>query len=335
MSSKSREKSPTRKTAVTRRTKTPSLPPGTAPVEPPPCDPLEDVFLTFMRVERNASDHTVKNYRQALTHYRTTYPKFNGWKNAIADHFRDYLYILLKADTANATIRLRFAALRGFYKHLVRRYEMNISPLLTVQMPKAERALPVVLTEAQVVELIELPEKLPRERRAPEWAAARDAAIMELFYSSGLRLHELVSLNVKDIDVQSDTLRVTGKGRKERMSPVGGPAMRAIQRYRFAAKVPEDGALFLSKRRDRITTRAVDNILQKYLKLSGVPVHATPHKLRHSFATHLLNRGADLRSVQELLGHANLSTTQIYTHVSTARMKEVYDKTHPRANPEV
>ena len=166
--------------------------------------------------------------------------------------------------------------------------------------------------------------------RAPKWLPSRDAAIMELFYSAGLRIQELASLNVADVDPYSETVRVLGKGRKERVCPVGAPALTAIQHYRHQAKV-NSGPLFISKLRKRLSTRNIAAMLEKYVLASGLPRGITPHKLRHSFATHLLDAGADLRGVQELLGHASLSTTQIYTHVSIERMKTAYDKAHPRA----
>jgi integrase/recombinase XerC len=187
-----------------------------------------------------------------------------------------------------------------------------------------------VLTLTQVDDMLSLPMKLPKSPRSPAWGPERDAAILELFYSTGMRLAELASINVEDVDAYSDTIRVIGKGRKERLLPVGSPAMVAIQRYRQKASV-HSGPLFLSKLRKRITNQAIADVVDKYWKASGMPVHVTPHKLRHSFATHLLDNGADLRSVQELLGHASLSTTQIYTHVSIQRMKEVYEAAHPRA----
>ena len=175
-----------------------------------------------------------------------------------------------------------------------------------------------------------LPLKLPKEKQSPDWAPARDAAILETFYSTGLRIHELVAVDVEHIDGYNDTILVRGKGRKERLTMLGAHAMKAIQRYRHEAGV-HSGPLFVSKLRRRITTRAVSDVLEKYLRRSTIQLRVTPHKLRHSFATHLLNNGADLRSVQELLGHASLSTTQIYTHVTTDRMKKVYDSAHPRA----
>jgi integrase/recombinase XerC/integrase/recombinase XerD len=285
-----------------------------------------------MQVERNASSLTLKNYAQALRALRSGFPAFRTWPELSADDFRAWLFVLMKRELGRATIRLQFAALRSFFKFLTRRAGLQTNPLLEVQLPKAQRSLPVVLTLGQIDELLALPLTLKTDgpQRSAGWAPQRDAAILELFYSTGLRLHELVKLNVSDIDVLGETLRVTGKGRKERLCPVGAPALRAIQHYRSAAGIRE-GPLFLSKLRRRITMRAVSDLLQKYLSHSTIALKVSPHKLRHSFATHLLNNGADLRSVQELLGHANLSTTQIYTHVSTTRMKQVYDAAHPRA----
>ena len=303
-----------------------------SPALPDVPDPLETQFLQFMQVERNASALTLKNYAQGLRALRTGFPAFRGWPDLTADDFRAWLFLLMKRELGRATIRVQFAALRSFFKFLTRRAGLTANPLLEVQLPKAQRSLPVVLTLGQIDELLTLPLTLKPDgaQRSAVWAPQRDAAILELFYSTGLRLHELVKLDVGDINHLEESLRVTGKGRKDRLCPVGGPALRAIQHYRVAAGV-HDGPLFLSKLRRRITMRAVNDLLQKYLRHSTIGFKVSPHKLRHSFATHLLNNGADLRSVQELLGHANLSTTQIYTHVSTTRMKQVYDAAHPRA----
>ena len=293
-------------------------------------DPLVEGFLQFMEFERHSSPRTVANYELALRQFLEAQKDFPGWTELTADDFRKHLFVMMKRDLGRATVRLHFAALRSFFKYLTRRQGMKHNPLLDVQLPKQEKPLPVVLTLKQVVEMIELPMKVEQEKQAPVWAGERDAAILELFYSTGMRLAELVSINVQDIDVISETVRVIGKGRKERICPIGAPAMEAVQRYRVKAGVHE-GALFRSKRGTRITTQAISDVVEKYWKHSGLPVHVTPHKFRHSFATHLLNAGADLRSVQTLLGHSSLSTTQIYTHVSTQRMKEVYKDAHPRA----
>lgn len=297
-------------------------------------DELTAGYLRYLEVERAASPRTLEGYSASLAAFQSAMEArpggFPGWEACRPEHFRRWLFELMKEEKARATIRVRFAALRGLYRWMVRRHGLAVDPLAEVQLPKAEKKLPVVLTAAQVIELLELPLKTPKEKQAPAWMPARDAAILEMFYSTGLRLHELCGLNVADIDVIGETLRVLGKGRKERMLPVGGPALRAVQRYRSEANV-HDGPLFLSKIRTRITARAVQQLLEKYLRLSAITVRASPHKLRHSFATHLLDAGADLRGVQSLLGHASLSTTQIYTHVTVERMKEAYDAAHPRA----
>ena len=290
-----------------------------------------DEFLEFLSVERSASPRTLINYHHALTTYRQRAARFTAWEAATADDFRAYLFSMMKRSLGRATIRLHFAALRSFYSFLARRKKLPANPLLAVQLPKLEKKLPVVLTVTQMESLLEAPAAAPKkEKQAPAWAALRDAAILELFYSAGLRLSELVALNVEHIDPYDDTVRVLGKGGKERLCPIGPPAVEAIQRYRQQAGV-HSGPLFLSKLRRRLTARAVNDLLKKHLRSSGVPVPATPHKLRHSFATHLLDNGADLRSVQSLLGHASLSTTQIYTHVTIERMKKAYDEAHPRA----
>ncbi len=295
-----------------------------------PTDQLCAGFLEFLEVERRSSPRTLENYRHALDEFRRRHPGFSTWDALAADDFRQYLFAMMKRDMGRATIRLHFAALRSFFKWLTRRQGWKHNPLLDVQLPKQEKKLPVVLTVAQIEQMLELPLKTPKDKQAPVWAAERDAAILELFYSTGMRLSELAALDVGDIDTISECVRVFGKGRKERLCPVGSHALAAMQRYRVKAGVHE-GALFRSKLGTRITTLAIGNVVEKYWKKSGLPIHVTPHKLRHSFATHLLNNGADLRAVQSLLGHASLSTTQIYTHVSTQRMKEVYEAAHPRA----
>ncbi len=293
-------------------------------------DKLADEFLEFMEVERRSSERTLANYELALRQCREWRTPFKGWSELTADDFRAYLFDLMKKERGRATIRLQFAAMRSFLKWLTRRRGWKANPLLEVQLPKREKKLPVVLTVTQIEAMLTLPLTQEKTKRDAVWAPERDAAILELFYSTGMRLSELTALNVDDIDTYTETVRVFGKGKKERLCPVGSKALEAVQRYRAKAGV-HDGALFLSKLRKRISIQGVDDVVNKYWRASGLPVHLTPHKFRHSFATHLLNNGADLRSVQELLGHASLSTTQIYTHVSTQRMKEVYEASHPRA----
>jgi len=286
-------------------------------------------FLDYLANERNVSTRTLTNYRHALTGFSNG-PDFHGWREESADDFRRYLFALSKRSLARATVRLHFAALRSFYRFLGERHGLPRNPLKEVQLPKVQRKLPIVLTPKQIDELLTAPLRAEREPQAPAWAPSRDIAIMELFYSSGLRLAELVSLDVNDVDTITESVRVLGKGRKERIVPVGIPALEAIQRYRQAARI-ERGPLFVSKLRKRMSPRAIWALLRKHLRQTSIPLKISPHKLRHTFATHMLDAGADLRSVQSLLGHASLSTTQIYTHVTVERLKRAYEEAHPRA----
>ncbi len=291
----------------------------------------EEDFFRYLDTERSASALTIRNYRAALAGFREYMSSaFVDWRRSSTNDFRAWLFHMMKNNAARSTIRLRFAAIRSFYKYLVHRRGLAKSPVAALQLPKAERKLPVVLNLAQMEELIALPQKLQGEKPKIIWLASRDTAILELFYSCGLRISELRMLDVEDIDFLSESLRVVGKGAKERVIPIGGPALAAIQRYRQAAVITR-GPLFLSSRRTRITQQAIDLLLKKYLQQSSIPFRVSPHKLRHSFATHLLDAGADLRSVQSLLGHASLSTTQIYTHVTRDRLRQAYDAAHPRA----
>ena len=292
-------------------------------------DKLVEEFLTFLEVERNASGRTLRIYRDALRDFQAE-GKTPGWRQCRAQHFRDHLFELMKRKQARSYIRLQFSALRSFYRFLVSRNRVTKDPVREIQLPKTEKNLPLVLTQAQMSELLATPLQVKKLKSAPVWMPQRDAAIMEVFYSSGLRRAELAALNVNDLDLYTESVRVLGKGRKERVCPVGAPALQAVSRYRAAANV-HSGALFLNKGRRRISPRSIWLILKRYLRHTSIPISLSPHKLRHSFATHLLDNGADLRSVQALLGHASLSTTQIYTHVTTERLKKAYADAHPRA----
>jgi len=307
------------------RSKNPSRP-ASARSSP---DPQAEEFLRYLEVERNASPRTLIAYRQALRDFQVD-QKIRGWRNCGPDNFRDYLFALMKRKQARSYIRLQFSAFRTFFRFLVERKKFRHDPVRELQLPKPEKKLPLVLTGQQIDELLAAPLQAPKQRAAPSWMPLRDVAILELFYSSGLRLNELASLNVADLDVYTESVRVLGKGRKERVSPVGVPALEAISKYRAKANV-QSGPLFLNKSRRRISPRSIWLILKRYLRYTSIPIAVSPHKLRHSFATHLLDRGADLRSVQALLGHANLSTTQIYTHVTVERLKKAYSEAHPRA----
>ena len=292
-------------------------------------DPLAEEFLRYLQVERNVSPRTLLAYRRALESFRAQ-KNARSWRNCRADDFRDYLFGIMKKGQARAYIRLQFSAFRTFYRFLVERKNFSKDPVRELQLPKAEKKLPLVLTRQQIDELLTAPLRAPKSRSASSWMPLRDAAILELFYSSGLRLSELASLNVADVDIYTESVRVLGKGRKERVCPVGAPALEAVSRYRAAAKV-QSGPLFINKSRKRISPRSIWLILKRYLRHTSIPIAISPHKLRHSFATHLLDGGADLRSVQALLGHASLSTTQIYTHVTVERLKKAYADAHPRA----
>lgn len=296
---------------------------------PPAKDRETSQFLDYLEVERNASPRTLRNYGDAIARF-DEFAGNKGWKNYTPDHFRSYLLDRMRDGEARATTRMRFSALRSFYRYLQERGGIEINPIKQVLLPKVTRKLPIVLSAQQIDALLAAPLKMEREKQAPAWMGVRDAAIMELFYSSGLRLSELASLNVENVDPYSETLRVIGKGRKERVCPVGAPALEAIQRYRHAAQVNR-GPLFISKLRKRLGAQSIWAVVRRSAAFAKIPIPTTPHKLRHSFATHLLDHGADLRSVQSLLGHASLSTTQIYTHVSVERLKKVYGESHPRA----
>jgi integrase/recombinase XerC len=296
----------------------------------PKKDRLLEQYIRYLEVERNASPRTVTAYRHALEKFKTFVGQKLLWQTCTPTQFRSFLLECMKNQMARSYVRLTFAALRSFYKYLVERAGFASNPLKEVQLPKREKKLPVVLSITQVDELLTAPNKTERQNQSPAWASARDAAILELFYSSGLRLSELTGLNVADVDPFTETARILGKGRKERIVPVGDLALKAIQVYRQKANV-QSGPLFISKLRKRLSARSIWLLLKKHLAATSIQLRVSPHKLRHSFATHLLDNGADLRSVQTLLGHASLSTTQIYTHVTVERLKKAYDQAHPRA----
>jgi integrase/recombinase XerC len=292
----------------------------------------ESAFLQYLQVEKQVSPHTLDSYQRSLEQFRHWRGiAFSSWLDCQPDDFRSWLMEGLKQSLSPATLRLRFSALRSLYRFLLRRKLISVNPMADVSLPKKHQHLPVFLSLDQVIELLELPLKLPVAKNAPDWLPYRDAAIMELFYSCGLRLSELVALNVRGINQSSQCLRVIGKGNKQRILPIGDAALKALNEYVFRAGLQGDSPLFISRLGKRMSARAVEMLLDKYVKASSIPFDISPHKLRHTFATHLLDAGADLRSVQELLGHASLSTTQIYTHVTRARLAEEYHRAHPRA----
>ncbi|HTY45899.1 MAG TPA: tyrosine recombinase XerC [Patescibacteria group bacterium] len=279
-------------------------------------------FVRYLEIEKNYSSHTVLNYRLDLEDFKKFLDQ-TPVENVDYLVLRKYLACLKEKNLKARSVGRRLSTLRTFFKFLTREGFVKANPITSLSSPKQEKHLPKFLTEEQVKSLIDV--ALPKEEMG-----MRDRAILETFYSTGIRISELVGLNVDDVDFISGIVKVLGKGRKERIVPIGETALAAIRAY-LAQKKKETTALFLNKNGRRITTRGARNIVDKYLRLASIKQGVSAHTLRHSFATHLLNRGADLRSVQELLGHANLSTTQIYTHLTTEKLKSVYDKAHPRA----
>ncbi len=291
-------------------------------------------FLDYLEHERNMSVHTVRNYGVDLAQFHVFLKDSNSAHifPAGVTHLtiRDFLAQLDARGVSKQTMARKVAALRSFYKYLVKRGRQAENPALSIRIPKLEKRLPVFLSIEEVERLLRAPD-------VTTFIGARDVGILELLYSAGLRTFELVGLNNEEIDLERRTLRTRGKGGKERINPVGSYAVKAISRYLHLKDTHPDrmrfdrDALFLNFRGQRLTTRSIRRLLGTYAKKAVLSPEVTPHTLRHSFATHLLQRGADLRVVQELLGHENISTTQIYTHVTAAEMKETYETAHPRA----
>lgn len=285
-----------------------------------------DKFKTYLTIEKNASPHTITNYISDLEDFAS---QISDKKIEDIDYLalRKYLAELKLRNLSKKTTARKLSALRTFFKFLYRDGYIKTNPATSVATPKLDKKLPIFLDEEKVVKFITSPSD-------KDISGLRDRAILETLYSAGIRVSELVNLNLSDIDFISGLLKVFGKGRVERLTPVGDKALSAIRKYideRFEYIPGKQSAVFLNKFGKRITDRSIRRIVDKYIKAAAIKEKISPHSLRHSFATHLLNRGADLRSVQELLGHKNLSTTQIYTHVSQERLKTVYDKAHPRA----
>jgi tyrosine recombinase XerC len=279
-------------------------------------------FLNKLSVEKNYSEHTLLNYRLDLEEFF----RFFGSDDVKAVDYpalRRFLADLRAKARKPRSVARKLSSLRSFYKHLQREGVVDKNPAALVQTPKLDKTLPHFLTEQDAVRLMESPVD-------DKVADFRDRAIFETLYSSGMRVSELVGMSVRDVDLISNVIKVFGKGKKERIVPVGEKACEALQAYLDARAVKSD-AVFLNKSGGRLTARSVRNIINKHITRQSMAQKVHPHMLRHSFATHMLDHGADLRSVQELLGHVNLSTTQIYTHLTTDRLKSVYAKAHPRA----
>jgi integrase/recombinase XerC len=322
-------------------------------------------FLDYLKFEKRFSEHTAKCYGADLSQFSEFLINTSdgslpvdepislarhhaGAATAVAtqaalkvdqlllstqtDTVRAYLAFLNERQYAKATIARKLATLRSFYKFLVKRAHVSSNPVVAVRTPKQEKKLPRFLEYEEVKRLLDTPP-------VDNWLGARDRAILETLYSTGMRVSELVALNMDDIDFLGEVVHIRGKGKKERIAPIGSSALQVIQHYmEFRNKRAQSNSnfdskvLFVNKHGRRLSTRSVRRKMDKYLKIAGLDPAISPHTLRHSFATHMLNNGADLRSVQELLGHQSLSTTQIYTHLTTAKLKEVYRNAHPRNN---
>ncbi len=291
-------------------------------------------FFRYLRVQKNASPHTVKSYRADLDHFLVFAAAKLGMDEvplaAVTPILiRAYLANLKDEDYARRSIARKMAALRSFFRHLCREAILQENPFSAVRTPKLEKKLPSFLDPAEMLALLELPDKSSLGRR--------DAAIIELLYATGMRVSELAGLAVRDVDPDSGYALVYGKGAKERVVPVGRKALAAVKLYldlarpRLMAAGQPHNTLFVNSRGGPLTDRSVRRVVDKYVEALALAKHVSPHTIRHTFATHLLNNGADLRSVQELLGHVNLSTTQLYTHVTKERLKSVYSQAHPRA----
>lgn len=291
-------------------------------------------FLQYLRVEKGASPHTLKGYREDLETAAEFLADAEGRvpdpARVSAVQWRGYLAALHDAGYAKTSIARKLASLRSFYRFGQREGWATANPARALRNPRKGRKLPHFLTTEEIGRLLAAPD-------VGAAAGLRDRAILETLYSAGLRVSELVGLSDGQLDFESGVVRVEGKGRRERLAPLGSYAVAALRDWlavrRLHPRLPRDRSapVFTNRFGGRLTTRSVGRLLEKYLQITGLDQRTSPHTLRHSFATHLLDRGADIRSVQELLGHKSLVTTQIYTHVSTANLREAYERAHPRA----
>lgn len=293
-----------------------------------------DAFLVHLTQERGLSAHTITSYRRDLGFLCDFLAKqhIGDWKSVKGHHVRAFVSACHRKGLSGKSLQRRLSSIRTFYHYLVREGLARSNPALDVTAPKTRHTLPRTLDTDQVARLLEV--------SGTRWHAKRDRAMLELFYSSGLRLSELVNADIDSIDFGDSTIRVVGKGNKERMLPVGSLAIRALREWLTVRdqlptqkrREPDAKALFLSERGSRISNRNVQSRIDHWTRAQNIPGHVHPHMLRHSFASHLLESSGDLRAVQELLGHADISTTQIYTHLDFQHLAEVYDKAHPRAH---
>ena len=282
-------------------------------------------FLRYLSAERNASPYTCSNYALDLSQF-FTFLGHHRLKTISPLDIRRFVAHLSTQQYARRTIARKLSCLRSFFRFLCREGQLSHNPATAIPTPRLEKRLPSFLDEQQVTRLLDTP---PTQK----WQGLRDRALLETLYSTGMRVSELTGLNLDDLDEISGTVIVRGKGKKERLCPIGATALKTVHAYlaKRPKKLRVPYAVFISQKGTRLTVRQVDRLIAHYVQLAQLPASISPHSLRHSFATHLLDRGADLRSVQELLGHSSLSTTQIYTHITPQRLKKIYDQAHPRA----
>ena len=312
-----------------------------------------DNFLKYLQNERQASVHTTESYRMDIEQFAKMILKKNisenpdsvNWGDVSVFSARMFVLELQKEALTKTSIIRKISSMRSFFRFLVREEKLQQNPFAGLTSPKGEKRLPKYMSVAETGKLLDAPAIYWQEAKdkgttkdtdSANFAAARDSAILEAIYSGGLRISEALGLNMGDVDFINDIMKVKGKGKKERIAALGKPASNALAKYLKIrdirnSSVNPSSPIFVNKDGTRITPRSFQRNFKDYLATAGLPSDMTPHKLRHSFATHMLDAGADMRSVQELLGHANLSTTQIYTHVSAERLKTVYLKAHPRA----
>ncbi|MDR0933358.1 MAG: tyrosine-type recombinase/integrase [Victivallales bacterium] len=308
-----------------------------------------DGFIRHLRGERNASEHTISAYSSDVIEFarlvRDSDESFDDWQSVDFEQARTFQMRLFESGDCKRSQRRKLSALRSFFRFLQKTGQIDSNPFNRMPPLKVERPLPLVMNTGQIDRLLAaIPDYwqhavlvgIAKSSESARFAAARDRAMVETIYSGGLRISEAVGLNHVDLDLRSGVAKVRGKGKKERLAIIGDCAIKALKEY-FAVcgecffRMESGQPVFLNRFGERLTARSFQRNLKSYLVSAGLPPDFTPHKLRHSFATHLLDNGADLRSVQELLGHENLSTTQIYTHVSAERMRNVYDQAHPHA----
>jgi integrase/recombinase XerC len=304
----------------------------------PPKPELQKIqrFVDYLALERRLSGYTVRNYRTALLIFFSWYRHYGKWSGDIkkisSREIRDYL-IESQRRVSRRTLHNYVSGLRSFYNYWLKQGEVKNNPFEGITLPKLNKPLPKFLTENQITQLISGPMRLLKSESLSPFQAWRDRLILEILYGGGLRISELVGLNYGMVDLSSGVARILGKGNKERLCPLGKVATTCLNKFRseFASQTGYDDPVLVNDRFKRISARTVQLMTKKYLKLAELPLDMSPHKIRHSCATHLLNNGADLRLIQELLGHASLSTTQIYTHVDLARLKEAHRNAHPRS----